>query len=442
MKYYTLQITLITLFLCVFMQTKLGCSNGRSEGASSLSIYPTPNSVAYQNRYGRVKGHVPDENSPLIIIKIAFHFFQKNDSTGNWNFEKTPDQKKRMVQIMDWINTTYTNCALPSDPIPGVSTTLNNSKIKFEVSGYYFYQNSELNISRSRPLCEAAVKKADATRLESFPIFVTAAKNAWGSYSSESILTFYADANPVSDFNFSQHLAHELGHGLDLGHTYDGSQNGVYDGKGDACCPEPIDPKLPDYLSDIFDQPWPNWCNNTNGQPCYHQNGGSCDAYDKNKYCTNNLMGGANWNNYISPMQMGKMRRAMALNTIRKYAKEESSSTTNWMVNENETWDFDIQMYQDILVTSGTTLTITGKVAMANQGKITLENGAHLIINGGAITCWGNLWNGIVLTTKSSLLLDNASIDNAELPIDAMKRTSLKIKGVSMINKKVQENKE
>ncbi len=57
-------------------------------GVRALSCPAT--STAYGTRYGRFAGYVPTPNStPVKIINISFHFFQKNDGSNNcWSFLK------------------------------------------------------------------------------------------------------------------------------------------------------------------------------------------------------------------------------------------------------------------------------------------------------------------------------------------------------------------
>ena len=83
---------------------------------------------------------------------------------------------------------------------------------------------------------------------------------------------------------------------------------------------------------------------------------------------------------------------------LRHFAKDMESDHKNiWTVTVSEIWDFDIQLYKDIVVKPGATLIIKCKVAMAIDGKIKLEKSAKLIVDGGEITTWcktGN-WLGV-----------------------------------------------
>ena len=88
---------------------------------------------------------------------------------------------------------------------------------------------------------------------------------------------------------------------------------------------------------------------------------------------------------------------------MHKYVKEKYSYIYPLTVSTNETWDFAIKMYQDIIVTNNSTLTITGEVKMPIDGKIIVHPGAKLVINGGKITsAHDQLWQGIEVWGNSS----------------------------------------
>ena len=157
------------------------------------------------------------------------------------------------------------------------------------------------------------------------------------------------------------------------------------------------------------------------GYVCPHQAGFLLDPYPGPpiEYATNNLMGGTR-DAYLSPLQMGKINRALALKSIRKYVKEMTSSTSNWVVISDEVWDFDIQTYQNIFVTNGATLTIKCRVGMANLGTIVVDRGAKLVIDGGEIYAWGSNWDGIGLwgtANKKQTIVSGLSPDHGIVQI-------------------------
>lgn len=101
---------------------------------------------------------------------------------------------------------------------------------------------------------------------------------------------------------------------------------------------------------------------------------------------------------YLSPIQLGRIHRATQLTRLSNYVC--GYGTEAFEVNNDETWDFDINFYQDIVVKSGNTLTINCIVNMSPQAKIIVEQNAKLIIDGGQISNISNnscneLWQGI-----------------------------------------------
>ncbi|MCC6722271.1 MAG: T9SS type A sorting domain-containing protein [Bacteroidia bacterium] len=73
-------------------------------------------------------------------------------------------------------------------------------------------------------------------------------------------------------------------------------------------------------------------------------------------------------------------------------------------ISSNKTWDYPKTIVQDIIITSGNTLTITSKIKFAEYKKIFINPGAKLIANGATLTnlCTGKLWNGIVVLGNSN----------------------------------------
>lgn len=397
-------------------QTKLPCGTVVPASNERPVVSCPSTSTAYSTRYGRVAGHVPNVNTPVKVVRISFHFFQ--DNSGNLNFKNNPTDNARIDNIISWMNQKMANLYPPSDPIPGV-TSQTHTTIQYEVTGRYFYQNSALN---SLSICggdtplRTYVEGIDPSRIaNSIPIYVTSGSVCGGSASGYAIfpsqtnltqnsyvVTTFGNAGSGADWAFHGHLLHEMGHNLDLSHTYDGN---VY--------------KLdPDYLSDVYDVPWSNYCNPPANNACGHQTGWNVDPFNNSVYATNNLMGGTQNSDYLSPLQLGTINRALALKSVRKYVKPMTSSGNFWIIWSNETWDFDIQTYMNIYVPNGVTLTITCKVYMANTGSISVQPGGTLIVDGGTLSSWGNMWNGIDLQPGSTLIVkNNALIENAETAI-------------------------
>jgi hypothetical protein len=108
---------------------------------------------------------------------------------------------------------------------------------------------------------------------------------------------------------------------------------------------------------------------------------------------------------YLSPKQSGKMHRALRRYNIRNFTSGYSSSPRE--IVQNETWDFQFRIYSDLVVKSGNILTVKCLLQMPSQGRIFIEPGAHLIVDGGHITNSnindGKDWSGIYLEGNSNL---------------------------------------
>jgi len=262
--------------------------------------------------------YIPKKDDPDKVILLNFNVFQ-NDS-GEENFQNTETGLKQLKVYCQYLNDFYASNPPPSDPIPGVHE-LSKTYIRFELVGIYFYRNSKLLHSINGTELINEIKKTDSTRLNELNICFTNGKygNAAGisifpSFNMKDdmwiiLLNFYHKGNDVADGNGTGTLAHEMGHVLDLLHTYNGG------GAPANCASSANDPE---YLDDVFG-PWPGNC---------PQPGPDKDfpwAFDTSSSTTdgrtNNMMGGFKSCNYFSPKQIGMMHRALTIKTPKRYLK-------------------------------------------------------------------------------------------------------------------------
>ncbi|GIV28808.1 MAG: hypothetical protein KatS3mg027_2622 [Bacteroidia bacterium] len=381
---------------------------------NTLSLNCSQTSIEFNNYYGRYDFYLNNYNKlPILTIPININIWQDNNAGNNWG--NSSSTINRFYSIIAQVNSFYSNNCQPQyygvyDP--SITQFLSNTKIRFEIQGIYFYTNSTLNITTDSGVLTDYLQNNHPERLNQLNIHITRqdpnsgviAGYSNGPSSTPLIVTYNKHSNPLNpgiggDYAFSQHLAHELGHNLSLLHTYDGNNNGLY-GPGDACCPETNVISNPDFLDDIFGFNPPNWCGAVNGQVCYHKHQWSC-----NPSCipgsSNNMMGGTQNACYFSPKQIAKMYRALCLLPIRKIVKCENygNNLPKIEVANNESWDFDIWLYNDLVVKAGNTLTIKCKVAFPPGYRLIVEPTAKLILDGGVLTSHGdcNMWQGIML---------------------------------------------
>jgi hypothetical protein len=212
-------------------------------------------------------------------------------------------------------------------------------------------------------------------------------------------------------YRLGGHWAHEIAHNLDLLHTYDGNNDGVYTGGApDADYPETNIISHFDFLSDVFSLDALNnnssFCSPDPGLICYHQSRSLCpdfeDADNDNQenpchiFATNNIMGNFNIEyGYISPLQVAKIQRALSLKSIRRYVSGSPYDSHPIEISSNQTWNMDIQLYNDIIVKSGSTFTVQCRIALPDQARIVVEPGAVLYLEGGTLTGFHKMWQGV-----------------------------------------------
>jgi hypothetical protein len=99
---------------------------------------------------------------------------------------------------------------------------------------------------------------------------------------------------------------------------------------------------------------------------------------------------------YLADWQLNKMHRSIGLLNVRKFVNEVESLDEPFIVEDYALIDFDVRLYRDIVVESGATLEISCNLIMPSLGRIIVEPGAKLIIDGGKINSSGdNFWKGI-----------------------------------------------
>ncbi len=402
-------LLVLFLFSGITTYSQFTCGGGISEDDTylvPLNGSCDKASLDYSNKYNTLEYNIPDANTPIKTIMVNINVFQKTDGSGNW--QNTPDHIARLEQVISWVNSKYKNVTYPSDVLPGVEF-ISDSKIRIELANIYFYQNDDLWIENSITPIMNAIEAADPARLNQLNICITGGEffaSGFASYPSENnfsfnsyIMTFGNEANPESDYALAVHLAHELGHCFQLKHTYNSEYCQIDN---------------PEFLDDVFGtEPCPDAPSGCD--ICYHDAGWSCDNTDPSNTCTNNLMGGTNTAGYISPKQMARIHRCMSLRSVRRYVKEMPKSPIPLEITSDETWDFNMKIYSDLIIKSGNTLTLQCELLMPTLGRIIVEPNAELIIDGGKVTKSGNeYWQGIEVWGNSQAHQQDINGENAQ----------------------------
>lgn len=359
--------------LCLFLVLSVAPAIGQTKKNSNNTLSNT--NPVYTEKYRRIENYIPGANTPVKTVQLSFNIF-----TGPGTLQDNDSTRARFRQLIDWVNAFYSHNARPTDSIPGV-VTLPDTKIRFDIGDrIFFYDSTKLYNSCSTNDMEKVVKANDPSRMQYLNVYFTfgpCVQHASAPYPGlgdyPTINSLDADQYvmiPITvnmGFASAQTLAHELGHALDLMHTYEAS-----------CCHETCDEMSPEFLDDIFGK--------NKGQKCWQDADWACDPNSPNNTCTNNIMGGvAALGYYFSPKQIGKMHRALSIKTVKRYVREDVVSPAPLYVTGNETWDFDMRVYSDIVIKKGATLTIKGKIDMPAGCKIRVSKRARLTLDGGTI---------------------------------------------------------
>ncbi|MCB0515554.1 MAG: T9SS type A sorting domain-containing protein [Bacteroidetes bacterium] len=357
------------------------------------------NGSDYLNFYRHKENYFVNNATPIIEIPINFIVFWDSNAQPN-NFTN----QQQLQGLIDIVNDTYANLAFPNHPVTCVCQNYTNpqdqdchvadSKIRFYIANVFYHV-----VPYSSSQDQSEIIQYDVNSNNTINYFIRTydngtaggTGNGLGSDPLNHILAvtsedyYYAYINGNA-YGVGKNIAHELGHLLGLGHTYNGFE---------LCTTSNID-----YLSDIFGDGSPE-CST----PCPHTKADENDCNAPGAFCTNNLMGIAEAE-YLSPQQLGIIQRNLRFGAIRKYVGNCTKSSQPWIVSQNETWDFSIRMYEDIVVKSGATLTIKCEVLMPENAKIIVERGARLVVDGGVITsaCTDKFWAGIEVWGNSAFV--------------------------------------
>ena len=420
----------LIIHLCIFFcfnnsityaQAVLSCDGTVSPGTvagSVASVSCAGTSASWSNIYKKVATYRPNTNSPTKVIGINFIIFQ--DALGGNNFQKNNAiHNQRLDNIFGYLRSVYFSNNPASDPIAGV-VDLPQKFIDFELKGIYYYRSSQYNTSNDGDGMINYLRLNDPLRLNYLNIFLTngngyahASRGDDFSQTSDlfiSLRGIYGDGlSTVSDYASSILMGHEMGHVLDLCHTYICPSCGCYSSLSFMR----TNPEDGDYFDDIFGTTYPgNAPHYKPGDPPINPSWSYDVTLSTTDKITNNLLGGFQASQNLSPLQIGKAHRALALKSARRYLINCVYDSNNpWTISGNEDWDFDIQWDKDINIQSGATVNLSCKLSMPQSSSITVESGGVLNIDGIVTNNCENGWNGTIHVKPGGILNLKANAD-------------------------------
>jgi parallel beta-helix repeat protein len=375
---------------------------------------------------------MPQPTDAIKYIKVNFIVYQLGDGTGNFSqngvnpLDPTKTDIQFLNELIDHVNLLYSNLADPSDiggaSVCGSCNTIKDTRIRFQLSGIHFYPDATAYGT-------SGVYYSINPQTE-INIYLTGlnVNYSWADVSSfnqsQKLTVFlnrlyydYTTYGYNHALGSTQWLAHELGHSLGLCHTY-------YGGGCPITTQAMIDQGF--YFDDHFGIHPSNYCPDRNGF------WNSDPWLSNNDFITNNIMSYTVTRQYLTSKQIAVIHRNLSLKSIRKYVDHTTFLASPVEIVEDETWDFDFRIYRDIIVKNQSVLTLTCVLRMPPGGRIIIEPGSKLIVDGGLITSYGDyFWHGIEVWGNNNL---------SQIPVDAQTQLRLYQGEIQVINGGTIEN--
>ncbi len=138
-----------------------------------------------------------------------------------------------------------------------------------------------------------------------------------------------------------------------------------------------------------------------------------------------NIMdGGENYvQEHLRDQQLQEAHRALSTHNMRKYVKIPKQLSHPIIIANNEVWDYDIQLWGDLIVEPNSVLTVSCKLRMPPLSRIILKKGAKLIIDGGSVipaydrTSWYGVEGAVQRTGFFSRLFNKKSVVEGGLEV-------------------------
>ncbi|GHT19347.1 hypothetical protein FACS189429_6940 [Bacteroidia bacterium] len=372
------------------------CTTEAEEVTPHLSLTPTAVNCSLnltsENENTNVP-YIPTNNSEILTIRVNLHIMQEDDGSGN--FPQTQETEQYLADLITGVNFMYANIHPPEWNGETNDPYIRNSKIRFRIDGIYFHRNSA--VCHLKPYDESA---SEDVYFQQYAVNINHSLNvffanyiynngeyAWGGNGfglngeARNCVGLYGSSLHTDDFQgLVNMIAHEFGHSLGLKHT-----------------------QKPDELSDTYPE--------TTQVPC---------NYHTDVNCSNNLMGpasGATNKGYLSPLQVGKMRKLLTVGWRSKMVDNCLLNEPKVTVTNNQTWNLPHRFSSDVEIANGAVVTMQCKTYLPQQKKFIVNENSKLIIDGGSVSnvCQAPVFiqvnNGGYLEINSGSVLDNCVVE-------------------------------
>ena len=329
--------------------------------------------------------------TPIKIIRIAFHIFQKSD--GSSNFQNTSEDIAYLNGVINKSNFHLANLGILN---MGTTPFIVDSRIRLELEKIYFHPHDEDYMT---PVSSVVYNKYVINDFDGYNMtdddkynvqhiiisgnptdVVGGSASGIGSQGYIRHTGWYAHYNTWGPSSYTWRLAtnfiHELGHSFGCSHNFHGDSFGY---QCDGCTD-----------------------NDPTGLPCPIQ-GTSTNYMDYPPLGYNS----SNPDPGFSQCQLSIIHyRLSGFGTISRTVKKdfcEVDLAQNVEILENSVWNSTKFMKGHLIIKTGNQLTVKCKLYMPADAKVIIEPGARLIVDEGEITsACGDYWAGIEVWGNSS----------------------------------------
>lgn len=334
------------------------------------------------------------EHVPIKTLKVAYHLFQNDDGSGNFSLNN-PDHVAYLNNVEMVVNLRLANLG----PLNiGNSPYIIDTRVRIDVVAMYEHRNtSVINVPDAATQYQDYViddasgyglSSEDITGVEHIllagqygDLGCCGGRASWfgeqGWIVLDSWYEHFMAAGPTSfSWTIPGHFIHEMGHAMNLDHNY-------LSGGCDVCSDNDAVP----------------------GGPC-PSIGMSNNYMDARADLTPGAENGYNASNPdpgLSACQLGIVHHALEGNianrTIWRVVREDHcvrDPDAAIAVSGTYIWNDSKKLQGDLIITSGSTLTVKCRIHMPAGAKVIVQQGARLIIDEGQFTnLCGEFWHGI-----------------------------------------------
>jgi hypothetical protein len=336
---------------------------------------------------------IPKSFDRVIEVRVKFHVFKAFAGSGGsqWSMGANATTAADAQTCLNQANAMLANMPAPALVAGGV-TSITNAKIRFVLAGF----TNWLDPTWCNNLNNAATTPNTYCDPTCINVYMGNFDAGFNSIYAPTVPGFYPSNWTVFHPQFNTHgnsnwdninwyggiFLHEACHILGLSHTTTGELSTASPNYG--CCNYI---EVQDYVKD--DGSW-NPCAGTPGFPWAN---GSNNVMSQNTACGNV---------YLSPKQCALMHYYLRTNFVNMLSPTGYSDATtrdqnfDYTLTQHETWLNDRYFKGNIIVPNGKTLTVKCGLAMTNGGRIIVQKGGQLVVDGGKITnISGRAWSGI-----------------------------------------------